>query len=162
MRLNNNFTSIQKIKSQCFSFQSSFGNLCIHLRFCLPLNPCQMSPESTNGGVRYNFRRFPALSIDDHYVSVWFPASPLDSGISFEHVQNSHHSLPEWSLRSNSIVFPFWPVWSFFGCFPPSPGHVPGALYMSIIHPLFVRDAACPLCYNLLHFIPIVYRTSPE
>ena len=37
-------------------------------------------------------------------MSVWFLASPLSYVQSFEHVQNSYRSLPEWSFRYNSYV----------------------------------------------------------
>ena len=33
--------------------------------------------------------------------------APVDSGQSFKHAQNSHRSLPEWSFRYSSVMFPF-------------------------------------------------------
>ena len=103
-----------------------------------------MSLEITNRGVRYNFRRFPLMTVVCSFGFRCLRWTLVDSGESFEHGQNSHRSLQERSLRSNSFVLLVLSLFFYYFLTVP----VPGAL-------LYVRYSSLTrrLCFGTICYI---------
>ena len=75
-----------------------------------PVRRHRKAPTDGLDTISVDFRRFPLMTIIYPFGFRNLCWIPLDSVESFEHVQNSQRSLPEWSLPSNSVVFPLCAV----------------------------------------------------
>ena len=75
-----------------------------------PVSRRQKAPMDGLYTISVDFRRFLLMTVICPFGFRRLRWTPADSDESCEHVQNFHRSLPEWSLRSNSVVFPLCAV----------------------------------------------------